>query len=180
MWTYNIQQIACLLCIVVLLSGCMWTQRMLMRHGAHNQAEFYDLEIDGRLYYWGLSIYYEKDEFVHAALQARLLSEEGAIEYLASKTAFHEVIDSGELRQKIKSGEIKTMRQRDTMRTQMMQEALKLRPNYFQIIDDESNEVLFEMPLEELGVNTNKRVRFSREELKEAMTRVIRERVEHQ
>ena len=142
-----------------------------MRHGAHNQAEFHKLEVDGRLYYWGLSNYYEKDKFVHAALRAYLLSEEKAIAYLAGKAAFHEAIANGEKARMDPSAEPNNRRSSIGEWT----------PNYFQIIDDESNEVLFEMPLEELGGHVNRRdMQFSKEKLNEAMTKVIRERVRYQ
>jgi len=161
------KHIACLLCIAVLLSGCMLS-KIATRYGTVMKTTHFDLEVDGQLYHCGLLNQRQTDKYVHAALRAYLLSEEKAIAYLAGKAALHEAIANGEKARMDPSAKPNNRRA----------SIVEWTPNYFQVIDDESNEVLFEMPLGELGVHVNRRdMQFCEEKLKEAMTRAIRENV---
>jgi len=164
----NVKQLACLLCIAVLLAGCAGIAKTLFRPGNGTYTKCFYLEVDGRLYYCGLSNRYENSKYVHAVLQAVLLSEKKAQKYFAESTTVTERLQLE-----------KTLMNSFSLSVEFSDlSPIKAKPNYFRIIEYESKTILFEMPLEELGVGIVQRDRkFCEEKLKEAMTRVIRENV---
>ena len=164
----NMKHIACLLCIAVLLAGCAGIAKMLFRPGNGTYTKCFYLEVDGQLYYCGLSNRYEDSKYVHAVLQAVLLSEEYARKYLAESTTVTEKLQLEE-----------TLMGNFSLSLDFGGwSPIEVKPNYFRIIEYESKTILFEMPLVELGVSVVQRDRkFCEEKLKEAMTRVIRENV---
>ena len=188
----NLKQVACLLCIAVLLSGCGLLTKIHFQYGTQGSTTYHDLEVDGRLYYYSLCSRYEKGQFVYSMLHARLLSEENARQFLSDRTAFRKTMRDGEFQQRMADGGIRIVtRQKEEQGLEALP-SIELKRNYFHITDYESNEVLFEMPLEELGDNIRIDIQyvrrgliiygqhsalFSEKELKEAMTRVIRENV---
>ena len=188
----NLKQIACLLCIAVLMSGCALVDKIHFQYGTRGLTTHHDLEVDGRLYHYCLCNHYEKGQFVYAMLHARLLSEENARQFLSDRTAFRKAMRDGEFQQRMENGGIRIVTRQEKKQVLRALPCIELKQNYFHITDFESNEVLFEMPLEELGDNIRRDTQFVRrglnihlqhshflceEELKEAMTRVIRENV---
>jgi len=166
-----IHQIAWIICVAVPLTGCTWIEewiealRPTVVKLSHASICF-DLEVDGRLYYCQMVNFYEEGKYDRAEIRASLLSEERAKEYLAGKSALEEARENG------KEWTL------DVSFSDSGRVLPPIQPNHLQIIDDNSNKVLFEMPLEVLGVDVIwDGLQFSIEKLKEAMTKLIRENV---
>jgi len=134
----------------------------------------FDLEVDGRTYWCQLDDFYRTDNFrkgkyAYTTLMMSLCSEKNSRNsrtYRADFAEFQEAIKNGEI---VVSFDVKPA---------VTPNPFQIPPNHLQIIDDESNKVLFETPLEELGVCVVwKDKQFSEEKLKEAVTKLIRDNV---
>ena len=134
----NVKQLACLLCIAVLLAGCAGIAKTLFRPGNGTYTKCFYLEVDGRLYYCGLSNRYEESKYVCAMLHADLLPEEKNKEYFAESTT-----DTERLQQE------ETLMGNFSLSIAFRGlSPIEVKPNYFRIIEYGSNTILFEMPLE--------------------------------
>ena len=175
----NITPLGCLICTALLLAGCAlypkWLPhpQELLGYGNGTGTCCFDLEVDGRLYWCSHTDKYEEGKHDYTYIHATLLSTENAKKYSEIKVA----LEATEKEKKPRVVDSSSLNESDEwMLFKFMPGETK--PNYFQIIDDESKEILFEIPLEELGICTRRGDRqFSEEKLKEAMTQLIREKV---
>jgi hypothetical protein len=180
----NIQQLGCLLCIAILLAGCALYPKWLphpqewLGYGNGNWTCCFDLEVDGRLYWCSHTDMYEDGKHDLTYIHATLLSAEHAKKYSEIKVALDEATEKGKKPMVVDSSSP------DEFGEWMLCKFIpsEMKQNYFQIIDGETNEILFEIPLEELDICTRRGDwrRFSEEKLKEVMTRLIRENVRRQ
>ena len=163
----NMKQIGCLICLAVLLPGCTWIEAWIESLRPTVTISYFsypfDLEVDGRLYFCQVDNLYDKGEYDYTKIRATRLSEERSKEY----SEFKEARENGEewtVEDISFSGSGKVLP--------------PILPNHFQVIDDEGNTVLFETPLEVLGVCVVfNDWQFSGARLKEAMIKLIRENV---
>ena len=179
----NIQQLGCLLCIAALLAGCAVYPKWLphpqewLGYGTGTRTLDFDLEVAGRFYPCGYTDNYMEGEHNYTYIYATLLSAEKSEKY---KVALDEIREARAKRKPITvtrvEMDISSLDESDVFPFYSIPSEMK--QNYFQIIDGETNKVLFEIPLEELGICTRRGDRrFSEEKLKEVMTRLIRENV---
>ena len=151
--------------MVVCLTGCAWIESIQNPYSINEL--LFDLEVDERVYVCSLADHYVKGKYDYTTVTANLYSEEKGKEYWSDKAALAEAINNGE-----------KFTIDMNFATVSTGKGLPFRPDHLQVIDDESYTVLFEIPLEELGVCfVWKDKQFSEEKLKEAMTRVIREKI---
>jgi len=178
----NIQQLGCLLCIAAFLAGCALYPKWLPHpqelrgYGTSSWVFPIELEVDGRFYRCSQTDSYEQGKHDYTYIHATLLSAEKAKKHSEIMALVSEAAAEGRLKEWTTADMMNPI-PADTEFYPLGSDR-EAKPNYFQIIDDENDKVLFEIPLEELGISTRRGDRkFSEEKLKEAMTRLIRENV---
>ena len=183
----NIKQFGCLLCIVALLAGCALYPKWLphpqefLGYGTSNWMFLLDLEVDGRFYRCSQTDCYDQGKHDYTYIHATLLSAENAKKHAEIMASLSDAATKGELKEKWTTADVNPIPADADSEFYPLTTDLEIKSNYFQIIDDESKEILFEIPLEELGISTRRGDRkFSEEKLKEAMTQLIRENVQPQ
>jgi len=178
----NIQQLGCLLCIAALLAGCALYPKWLPHpqelrgNGNSNWEFFFELEVDGRFYRCSQTDCYEQGKHDYTYIHATLLSAEKAKKHSEIMALVSEAAAKGKLKEKWTTADVNPIPADAGFYP--LGSGREEKPNYFQIIDDENDQVLFEIPLEELGICTRRcDKQFSEEKLKEVMTQLIRENV---